>query len=161
MFSNFSYYKELQNEIMAYLSSKVFLNMPHDQFVSSYQNGSLGCAVGTAQALALFFSGKVERSKVKPLLVLLSLVSFGFFGTCVFLMAYAPLILAIIGSFFALAVSCLAIAHGVAALVMKFALANGEFFALAFDRRILRVWDEGGENPIFATEKPSYDKKRA
>jgi hypothetical protein len=135
--------------------------MSHNQFILSYQKGALGCVVGTRQAVALFCSDRVYRPKVKSLFGLLSLIFLGFCGACIFLLAHAPLVLAIGGSILTLAISFLVVAHRVAELVIAFAMTDGAFFALAVERRVLLVWNDEENCPTVANQDSPRARRSA
>jgi hypothetical protein len=137
--------------------------MTHPQFIASFQNGAIGCGVRTPQALALIFSGKVERPIVMRVLGFLSSVSAGFIMSCVLLFLYAPPIWAIIGFILPFSISCLVVTLGVGELVTKFAFSPGPFFGLAMERRALLVWNDQdeGNSPMVEIEGYPEAKKYA
>jgi hypothetical protein len=125
---------------------RIWRKLSHAEFILSYQNGALGCAVRTPRALPWFLSHHVRDPKAQQTLLVCLIVVSALIGGSIFLLFYLSRFWVIAGLVLGLPAFVLVLMHRVAELVIDLALNDERFFATASAEGVLIVCADDGEN---------------
>jgi hypothetical protein len=120
--------------------------MPHDEFVRTYENGSLGCSTSTLLILRLFLAGKIREKKLSINLFFwsagfLTLIIACIVGSILYVGAWV--LLGIVATF---GVYVLVFFLSIGDVVLSAALTSEEFYRLATEKRALWTYPDNEDN---------------
>jgi len=135
--------------------------MSHDDFITGYQNGRLGCTISTLLILRLFLVGRIRETRVVirlvgwslGLLLLIGLTTIGFL--CL------PALWALLSTIILLAIFALGFVYQVGGLIVSTALIDVHFYQFALAERALSVSAEGEGNMPKLQKVTLPDSRRA
>jgi len=135
--------------------------MSHDDFITGYQNGRLGCSISTLLILRLFLVGRIRETRVVirlvgwslGLLLLIGLTTIGFL--CL------PALWVLLSTIILLAIFALGFVYQVGGLIVSTALIDVHFYQFALAERALSVSAEGEGNMPKLQKVTLPDSRRA
>jgi hypothetical protein len=120
--------------------------MSHDEFVTGYEKGSLGCSVSVLLTLRLFLAGKIREKKFLMNLLLWLLGLLPLIAASVVEFLKLPFIWALLCTAVSLAFYACAFFYSFGALVLSTALANEDIYNVATAKRALWIYSDDEKN---------------
>jgi hypothetical protein len=141
---------------------KKLVLITHDDFIVGYQSGRLGCGVNVLRVFSLVYSTKVRETRIVTEVLGWSVGLLALVGLWIVAIFFLPLLLALAGGAFLLAIVTLIALHQVGNAVIGTALRDNEFYQLAVERSALGCAADGESNlPRLSKVVPMRDPRQA
>jgi hypothetical protein len=141
---------------------KKLVPITHDDFVVGYQSGRLGCGVNVLRVFSLVYSTKVRETRIVTEVLGWSVGLLALIGLWIVGIFFLPLLWALAGGAFLLAIVTLIALHQVGDAVIATALRDNAFYQLVVEQSALGCAADGeGNLPRLSKVVPMRDPRQA